>query len=140
MAFLLWRWAAAGVLWRRPGTLPDTDVLWRRGARGFVAWVEGPFDRAMAGTSRFFHEAVPEQLAWVAQNPAGFVRVALERVRLGLTALVGSASMIARAQARFAEQLDLYRQTRAAAAWPIGRTVLFVFLIFTLALLLWVVR
>lgn len=139
-AFVLWRTLAARVLFGPPHALPDADGIWRGGARRFVAFVQGPFQRALTRISNGFHESVPQQLAWISQNPAGFFRVAFERIRLGVTAFFGSARMIDRAQARFAAQLDTYRSTRAAATWPIGRTVFYISLILALALVVWLVR
>lgn len=93
----------------------------------------------MARVSGFFHEAVPEQLGFMAQNPGGFMRVAVERIRLGGTALFGSQAAIDRAQARFTTQLRTYRHTPAGAGWPIGQTVLFAAVILAVALLIWLV-
>jgi multicomponent Na+:H+ antiporter subunit D len=140
LAFLAWRFLGARALFSPPGGLPDLDRLWRGAGLRALAFVTGPFERTMARFSHFVHERVPEQFAWMAQNPPGFIRVAIERLRLGVTALFGSARMIDNAQARFASQLDTYRRTRAAAAWPIGRTVFYVSLILALALVVWLVR
>lgn len=139
LLFLAWRSAARKSLYGRLAGLPDTDRLARRLVMGFVAWIEGPFERTMARVSGFFHEAVPEQLGFMAQNPGGFMRVAVERIRLGGTALFGSQAAIDRAQARFTTQLRTYRHTPAGAGWPIGQTVLFAAVILAVALLIWLV-
>ena len=108
-----------------PDPLPDTDVLYRSASRGFLRFVEGPLMAFFGATSAFFHETIPHHLGYFTRNPAGWMRLAFERVRLAGAGLFGSAETIDGAQVRFLRQVALYRETPASSPWPIGRTVLF---------------
>ena len=141
--FLAWR-GLARRLPARPAPpadrLPDTDRLWRAGAVAFQGFVDGPLMRVLGALSDFVNEALPSALAYVARNPAGFMRLLGERLRLGVTALFGTPAAVDRAQARFASLAGRYRSTRPAQVWPIGRTALFVTLLLATSLLVWLLH
>jgi len=124
-AFLAMRALRRTVPFPHPDPLPDTDVLYIRATREFVRFVEGPLMAFFGGMSAFFHETVPHHLGYFTRNPAGWMRLAFERVRLASAGLFGSAETIDAAQIRFLRQVALYRETPASSPWPIGRTVLF---------------
>lgn len=141
LAFLLWRRLARGrPAGPTPGPLPDTDRLWLRGAASFDAFVSGPLMRVLGAASTFVNEGLPQAAAYVARNPAGFMRLLGERLRLGLAALFGTPAAVDRAQARFAGQAASYRTTKPAQVWPIGRTALFVTLLLATSLLIWLLN
>jgi len=124
-AFFATRTLRRKVPFPHPDPLPDTDVLYLGATRGFVRLVEGPLMALFRRMSAFFHETIPEHLAYFARNPAGWMRLAFERVRLAGAGLFGSAEAIDGAQIRFMRQVVLYQETPASSPWPIGRTVLF---------------
>lgn len=141
IVFLLWRRLARGrPAGPTPGPLPDTDRLWLRGAAAFDAFVRGPLMGVLGAASTFVNEGLPRAAAYVARNPAGFMQLMSERLRLGLTALFGTPAAVDRAQARFADQAASYRTTKPAQVWPIGRTALFVTLLLATSLLIWLLN
>lgn len=135
-AFLGIRALRRKVPFPHPDPLPDTDVVYLGATRGFVRFVEGPLMALFGRISAFFHETIPAHLGYFARNPAGWMRLAFERVRLAGAGLFGSAQSIDAAQVRFLRQVALYRETAGAAPWPIGRTVFFGALLLTVWVLM----
>jgi len=116
--------------------LPDTDAVYIPLVRAFVRFVDGPLMRLFTRMSHFAHETVPDHLGYFARNPAGWMRLAYERVRLAFTGLFGSTRAIDAAQVHFLRQVALYEQAAVNAPWPIGRTVFYGALLLAIYVLL----
>ncbi len=118
----------------------EADWWYRRGAPAFVRFVGGPLMSGFGWMSRMAHETVPQSFAYFAKNPAGAMKLALDRFVLGWAGISGSMRAIDRAQWRLLRDQRRYREARPGAVWPIGTTVLYSVIAFLVFLLVYLIR
>jgi multicomponent Na+:H+ antiporter subunit D len=118
----------------------DADGLYRKGGRSFTRAVAGPLMDLFGVFGRFAHERVPHALDYFARNPAGAMRLGLERTRLAATSLLGRRDAIRRAHDRYDGLVARYEKTRPGVAWPVGQVVLYVVLALLVFLLVYLAR
>lgn len=118
----------------------DTDWVYRRLGNRVIGWIEGPLMAAFGWMSRFAHERVPGALIHFSKNPAGAMKLGLDRVVLAWAGLFGDDAQLERARGRLKVDQDRYQATRASSAWPIGTTVLYMSLVFLLYLVIYLWR
>jgi len=83
---------------------------------------------------------VPHGLRYFAKNPAGAMKLALDRFLLGWAGMFRSMGAIDRAQHRLTKDQARYETARPGAVWPIGTTVLYSVIAFLLFLLVYLIR
>lgn len=126
---------------RRTDTITvDTDWFYRRGARRFLRFVGGPLMAGFDWLSRTAHETLPEGLRYFAKNPAGAMKLAVDRFLLGWAGMFRSMGAIDRAQHRLVKDQSRYEEARPGAVWPIGTTVLYSVIAFLVFLLVYLIR
>jgi multicomponent Na+:H+ antiporter subunit D len=118
----------------------DSDVWYRRGAPAFVRLVSGPLMAGFGWLSRTAHETVPYGLRYFAKNPAGAMKLAVDRFLLGYAGVFRSMGAIDRAQGRLVRDQRRYEDARPGAVWPIGTTVLYSVIAFLVFLLVYLIR
>lgn len=125
---------------RSPAVLLDVDWVYRRLGRAFLRFDHGPVQRLCEGWARLVNERIPAAFAYFAKNPAGAMKLGIDRLRLAALGLVGSPQQLETAQTRLIADRRRYREHEAVRAWPIGTTVLYMTLAFAIYLILYLIR
>ncbi len=115
----------------------DADWWYRKGSRRFLRFVEGPLMAVFGGLSRIVHEVIPDRLSTFAKNPAGSMKLAYDRARLGFAGAFAPLPVVERMRADLEADQGRYERTRPGSVWPIGTTVLYMALLFLIFLIVY---
>ena len=118
----------------------DTDWFYRRGCKLFYRFVAGPLMSFFGWMSALAHDRIPAALKYFSRNPAGAVKLAVDRALLAGAGAFGSMQRIDRAQKRLREDQARYLEDRHGTEWPIGVSVLYTAVAFFIFLIIYLVR
>ena len=123
------------VLKRTDTVTLDVDWPLRQLARGTVRFVKGPLTSLFGVLANFVHQSVPSVLWHAAKNPAGAMRLAFDRVRLGASSVMAPMETVDRHRDALVRDRARYAATPPGTAWPIGSVVLYAAVLFFAVLL-----
>lgn len=104
-----------------PYIVLDTDWFYRKGARGFLWFINNPMATVGQWTNKLAFERIPSAVIWFGKNPTAAMRMAGDMMLLPVSGKTRKADL----RKRIARGKDIYPGD-IIKHWPIGSTVLWI--------------
>ncbi len=110
----------------------DADWFYRKGAKAFMWFVDGPLASVRDAYGRVVFDGLPRGLQWFSRNPMGAIMMGIDSIR----AVLSGPEARAEIRERIRKEREIYPGD-IIKHWPVGSTVLWVTLFLLLFLLIY---